>query len=30
MRRTTVREGAAPIEADDPFTEYFAASVPAS
>ena len=30
MRRTTVREGAAPTEADDPFTEYFAASVPAS
>lgn len=30
MRRTTVREGAAPDVADDPFTEYFAASVPES
>lgn len=28
MRRTTVREGDAPLEADDPFTAYFAASVP--
>ena len=30
MRRTTVREGAPPEQADDPFTAYFAASVPDS
>jgi len=30
MRRTIVREGAAPTVADDPFTEYFVASVPES
>ncbi|MCI4591667.1 TauD/TfdA family dioxygenase [Sphingobium sp. BYY-5] len=28
MRRTTVREGAAPDQADDPFTAYFSASTP--
>jgi alpha-ketoglutarate-dependent 2,4-dichlorophenoxyacetate dioxygenase len=28
MRRTTVREGAAPATADDPFTAYFSASAP--
>ena len=28
MRRTTVREGAAPARPDDPFTAYFAASAP--
>ena len=30
MRRTTVREGAPPVTADDPFTAYFNASVPAN
>lgn len=30
MRRTTIREGAPPVEPDDPFTELFAASGPAA